>query len=325
MGNNYGVMGWLALSIQSVFGTPTSSWSYLPIISEAIDSVPTQDPDTSLKGHFDPGPIFEGQRAVAGDIVFIPPPDLLGFILKSVVGDEATVDNGDTSYTHTFTPRTTDFAVNCALQPFTLQIHRGVATSERITDVIFTKLVFTISGGKVSCTASVVGRATEQISPTSPSFADYTPWYWKDFTVTLGGAGSTIWRDLTITIDNLIDSSYTLSGTAEPGALERSAGENQRSIAVSGNLNYDNITEYNKFQAGTSQALVISGTSGHQVATGPVYANITFDIKDFHYTSAKVNLGGPGRMIMPIEGIGKYSSGDSKAFDVSLLNNTATY
>ena len=318
----YGMLSHLGISKQDSFGTATSSWDYMPIISESLTTNIEQLVEEGLRARFEEGPTHEGLLTVAGDIVFEPHPIMLGHFLRGVTGQASSseVTSGSDVYEWEFLPKQTDFCAKCALPPFTLQVYRDEGSAWEFTDAIVHTLVLEIAGGGiVKGTASILSRISSLMTKTTPTFPSGDPWTWDATSISIGGTANADIENITITIENPIEGIMILDANKYHGKYKRTGFRNAK---ISGTMDFASQTEYNIFRAQTEQRYLATIKG----ATLPASANVlVLDMPDTRYTTFPINIGGPGRISIGYEGACKYDTTSSYAIRPTLTNTRAAY
>ena len=320
----YGINGHLGISAQQSFGTATSSWDYMPILSESLTTNVEELIEESLQGRFEQGASHEGLLTVAGDIVFEPHPQLLGHFLRGALGQASgTIVSGTSAQQWEVVPTQTDFdAELCALPPFTLQLYRSVGSAWQFTDSIVNGLSLEIGGGSiVRATANMICRVSSLMTKTTPAFPTDAPWIWDAASVSIAGAAYGDFENLTLTINNNVEG-VTLLDTTKLHAMYKRNGN--RTFGVSGNVAFKNQTEYGLFRAQTEQRLQVH-LLGLTEASSGAYESLNLDAPKMRYKSWPVAMGGPNRISVGVEGNLKYDTTSSYALRALLVNSRAAY
>ena len=319
----YGIGGFLGLAKQNSFGTATTaagSFEYLPIISESISTNIEELLEESIQRRYDEGDSHEGLQSVSGDVVFEPHPLVFGRFLQGVLGQCSSTLVGSV-YTHVFEGRHADFDTNCALPPYTFQVHRDNGQSWQMTDVVVNNLSMELAaGGMLRATANVMGRVSSLMAAPTPTFADDKPWKWYQGSFSLAGAANSDLENITFNIENGVEGVAFVDTQKVHGKLKRTG---YRNLGISGGLDFSVQSEYMKFRASSEQPLALTLT-GDTITTSQTNL-VTISAGKFRYTSFPTGLSGPGRVSVSFEGKAKYHSGSASALRVTLVNTHAPY
>jgi hypothetical protein len=320
----YGMKGQLGISAQQSFGTATTSFEYIPIVSEAITTEVEQIMEEGMRQRFAEGPIQEGLETTAGDVVLDGHPVLIGHFLKAVLGTATTTTTGAASgsyHEHEFLPITTDFDDGfTALPPYTMEIYRDGGSAWQFTDTIFNSLAIDITAGEIGrVTAGTMCRTTSLQNKTSASYlatSGMEPFTWNTASISVGStAGSSaIWESLSINIDNQVEGIPFLDNTKRVGRFKRSTW---RQVRFSGTISFEDTVEWTKFKTNSQQRLLVTLDD-----TNVTSLNIlTLDIPQARYETFPINQGGPGRITADIAGRAVYDTDSSYEIRVTLINS----
>lgn len=311
----FGVNAHLGLAKEAVFGTPLAATDYVMFVSESLSHEIEQLMETSLRGSPDEPPQFAGLETFRGDVVFEGRPQLLGYFLQSCLGNPATSGTGP--YTHVFTPRTDAFSDLCALQPYTLEIHRdlGAGNAFQFAGSIVNTLALEFGVGQkiLKCTAGIIAKDLANIAKTTPSYADENPFLWHQAAISVGGSGNQNLESLGLTINNNCEGIPLLNGTKKIAKIKRTG---YRTLDFSATFDVDDLAEYNRFKNQTETAFVITLTSGTD--------ELKLELNKVRYTAFPLNVSGPGRLTVAVTGKAKYDA-TKKLVTVTLKNGKATY
>ena len=316
----YGVSAHLGLSAQTAFGTATSSFEFIPIVSESLTTAIEQLTEEGLRGRFEEGNTLEGLLTVEGEIVIEPSPIMFGHVLRGLTG----IASGTISTSHyvwTYNPPQSDYATTTALPPYTLELHRDVGSSWQFTDAIFNSMTLEVTGNAiVKATIGVMAKVSSLAEKNTPTFLTEPSYLWSSTSVSIAGAANADMESLTFTWENNIEGVDLLDATNLWSKFKRTGFRN---FNLSGVLNYDAQTEYNVFRVGSQERIVIN-IAGTAINSG-INSELTIDIPSFRYTSFPINADGPGRISASWEGIAKYNAGSATAIEITLTNTRANY
>ena len=317
---SYGMGGHLGISAQQSFKTATSSFDYMPIVSESLTTEIEQLIEEGMKSRYEEGDSHEGRLTVAGDIVFEPHPILMGHMLRGVTG-QASGTLTNSAYNWEFLPRQTDFSPDCALPPFTLEVYRDNGNAWQFTDSIVNALSIEIAGGVIiKATASMLCRVSSLTTKSTPAYPTGSPLDWDVCSVSIAGTANGDLESATINIDNAVEGFGFLDSTKLYGKFLRSG---PRTFGLSGTMDFTDQTEYNAFRSQTEQRFLFTLT-GATVAQS--YTNdLVYDLPKVRYTTFPVNMAGPGRISVGFEGNAKTDTASSYAFRATMVNTRASY
>tara|TARA_R100000773_G_scaffold44610_1_gene46527 strand:- start:3260 stop:4216 length:957 start_codon:yes stop_codon:yes gene_type:complete len=316
----YGIGGYISLSKQTAFGTATTNRVFIPFVSESLTENIEQLTIENLRTVYDSPNNLEGINNTTGDIVFEPHPTYIGHFFNACIGDASTTFSGSKAI-HEFLPRQTEFAENCTLRPYTIEIFKNVGSAYQITDSLIHTLAVEIAAGSIiRCTATVHGRAYNKVAKQTPSYIDADPFTWNETSLQIGGSANGDVESATITIENPIEGIPTLNGSKNEGKLLRS---DFRNITISGDQDFSNQEQEGIFRAQTRQRFLFSIT-GDSIGGGNNNF-ISIDAPQLNYNSFAYPIGGPGRITAAYEGKAEYDASSSYALRVTLQNTHTAY
>lgn len=317
----YGLNGHLGLSAQQSFKTATTSYDFIPFISETITTQIEELIEENMVARFDENDSQPGILQVTGDIVIEPNPTLIGHFLRGVTGQASSTAVGS-QVSWQFLPKQTDFSSDFALPPYTMEIFLDVGSAYQITDAMFTSLSFDISGGQIlKATAGVMARVSSLIAKTTPSFVTGDPWTWDQASLSLDGAGNTLIENMTIAMDNPIEGIPILDNTQLFGRFKRTG---PRVVTVNGDMDFSDQTEFNKFRSNSHQPIILTFTGKTETASGN-FDVLKFDLPKFRYSTYPIEATGPNRISVAFEGKGKFDTSSSYSLLTTLVNTRTSY
>jgi len=314
----------IGLSKEVTFATPVAASVYHRFRGgEAVRTeIPELTPPNILGTQPDEGPTYQGLKTHGGPIPFDAHPNILGYYLLGALGPVSTVqDEVGIRWTHTFTPRLTQFSADCWPQPFTWEIGRDMTQSFQYSGGIVNTLELSIGVDTeqvLLANAGLLARTMTRITATSPSGIETTQAFrWHQVAVTLPDptAFATM-RSLRMLIDNQMTSYAYLNGTLEVGDMR--PGDNQRVITVEGVMRA-NTSEFTEFINGTQRSLKL-------VFTGPTLGTsnfmLTLEFPAFRYIAKDLGVPGPGEIMVGFRGKAKYDSAVSNTPMRAILRNS---
>lgn len=316
----YGIGGFLGIARQNSFGTASTSYEYVPIVSESLTTNIEELVEENIQRRYEEGDSHAGVLSVAGDIVFEPHPLMVGHFLKGVMGQSSSTLVGSVT-THVFEGRQADFDTSCALVPYTIQVYRDNGLSWQFTDAVINNLSFEVSGGAIMrATAGVIARTSSLMAATTPTFPDDKPWLWSQGSFSLAGTANPDLEDITFNVENNVEGVVFIDATKTAGKMKRTT---YRNFGVSGTLDFSVQSQYAVFRASSHQAAVLTMT-GATVTTSQNEL-IKFDAPNLRYTSFPIGMSGPGRISAGFEGKAKYHTSSASALRITLVNTKTGY
>lgn len=320
----YGMEGHFGLSAQGSFGgAMTSSFDFMPIISETLVDAVEELVEESIMGRYDESPSHEGLLTVQGDVVFEPHPIMLGHILRGVFGGTVNSAAAGDAIEHGFVPTQTDYlAGSCALPPFTLEVYRGVGNAWRLQDAVFNTLAIDIqAGGIVRATAGIIARVSSLTAKNTPSFVENDPWTWDAASLSIAGAANANLENATLVIDNKLEGVNLCDANKYVSRILRN---DRRTVMFSGNMNLEDLTEYGIFRAQTQQAFILTLTGTTDASSG-FPEMLKLDMPQLRYRTYSAPMQGVGRISAAFEGNCKYDTTSSYSLRATLTNSRTSY
>ena len=315
-----GLLGFFGLMRQNSFGTPVTSFYYVPIISESVTKAIAQLDEGNLRVRLGESPVYEGLNTISGDITFNPHPLEIGHFLYGLCGREvATTAVGSGVVDHSFAPTHTGlFDAYAALPPYSLEVHRDSDQSFRYNDAQINRLEFRVNqGALVEATAGFIARQSSLVAETTPTFrAPNSVWAFQQASVSLASAANADIESLVFTVERAIEGRATLDGQRY---ISRYAKSGPDTVRVSGVLDFRVSSEFVEFNTQTQRALVLN------VAMDPTSGpSLRIHVPLFRYEAFPINLGGPGRLTASFTGRGAFDTTSNTGIMFFLTNSHGT-
>lgn len=319
-----GARGHLGIGKETTWGTGVASSRYLPFITEGLTTNIEQIISGAQKAIIDEPESYTGLHTQTGDIALEVHPVSIGDILQSALNapSSGVYDTGPLAYQHEFTPRQDDFATNCPVVPYTLEIYRDNGNAFQYKGAVVNTLNLSFGVGEkiLKATAGVIAKELASITKTSPSFETENPFTWDQAVVKIATVTNNDLESFTINLDNKLVGIPTLNNT---NIISRIYRDGPRTIDLSMVFDFVDQTQFDIFIAGTEQAFEITFT-GAQIETGHYYT-IKIDLPKVRYTAYPINIGGPGRITCGVSGKAKYDTASGYAMKITLINKETGY
>lgn len=127
-------------------------------------------------------------------------------------------------------------------------------------------------------------------------------------------------ESFSINLDNHLVGVPTLNATSLISRIYRDAA---RTIDISAVFDFVDQTQFDIFIAGTEQAFEIT-FEGAEIETGHNYT-LKIEMPKVRYTAYPINISGSGRITAAVSGKAKYSTSDSYALKITLINQETSY
>lgn len=326
---SFGTDGFLAISRQSSWGTNTTSFHFIPFVSESIvTNKEVLMQETILDRYDEPNPL-EGLETVEGDIVMELNPIDCGPFLHAACGSvHVTATLSGKVWTHEFKLTQDRFDEYAALTPYTAQVYKGVEQAFFFTDGQANTLeINVVAGAVVKMTVGMICRTTSldtKATATSYYNAEAFTWNQASFSLMVPSSAAIAvsdFEEITFSLNNALSGVNLLDGTKRRGKIQR---DGYREVRVSGTIDLPDLDEYDTFIAQTERKLLMTLRKPTAMSSG-YYETLTIDIPSFRYEAFPVNIGGPGRVTVGFTGRGVYNSGSAMTMLITLVNTKAAY
>lgn len=318
-----GSLSHVGMGKETTFGTPVAATDYVRFASETINETFEQVKSDIQNAVVDEAPYYTGMQTVAGDVSFDVYPNIVGNFMKSALGAPvSTIQGAGPAYQHVFTPAQTNFATNCALPPYTLEVNRDLTQAFQYPGSVVNELDFNFGVDKkiLNCKASVLAKTRNLIAKTAPSFDVQDAFTWNMATVTLNSVVNTNVSSVEIGVKNELDARPTLDGTRTINRIMRNG---KRSFPIKLTVELADLTEYNLFIAQNEVPLQIKLVGALIAST----YNYTFqvDMNKFHFNAFPINVSGSGVITAVLDGWAEYDPTSSYAAKFTLINTKTAY
>lgn len=317
---SYGQDVTLGLSFQNSFDGVgnISSLYFLEVVDEGLSPLKEQLTRQGMKGLFDENTNQEGKNSVDTDITIEGMAVPLGVFLNAIFDRSSTAVSSN-YYAHTFTPRQTDFDKFCAMRPMTGFVDLADGGSSHLyPNLAASKIEFSIANGEfLSAKLSVLGGAysqTSSVNADSASFITGDAIDWSISSLSFAGTGQCTVSDMTISVDEKLESKYTLCTSKAPSRIKRS---DKRAISINGTILFDDQTEYQKFVSQSTQQFIATFMMGSEM--------LKFDFPQMKYTEFPIGVSGPGQIEIGVTAKAEYHTGSGNAMAITLINTMSTY
>lgn len=324
----YGNDGFLAVAKQSSWSVAVSdatSWHYIPFISESLNTDKALISQESILSRYDEPAPREGMERVEGDIVMELNPIDCGPFLQGVMGiSSGTEVLSGYVYEHTFTAIQSRYCASCALQPYSVQIYRGVDEAFQLTDGQMNTMEISVdTEAIVKFTVGMICRTTSLMVAGTASYhdAEDNSWVWHQASFSMGGTAIDDYESVRYTLDNKLSGIVLLDGTKRVGRIQRNGF---REVRISGTIDLPNLDEYDNFIAQTKSRLLATFTGAGAISSG-YYETFNIDIPSFRYEAFPVNVSNPNRLTAAFTGRAEYNSGSACTIKITLQNSMLAY
>lgn len=255
-----------------------------------------------------------GSKGIEGEITIPAHPESVGLFLAACLGISSTAEVAGNLMKTTFTSRPDDLENERALDSYSIEVYRHDVTSAFIyRGMLLSKVSLSVQPNQeLQVVGTWMGKAVDIGSASTPTFpgSPALPFTFKTCSISLGGAASNIFQNLTIDIDNGLDAENRVNASDEAFAIKRNA---PKEIKVTATAGFDNLTEYQNFVDQTEQSLVLYFTKANSFS-------LKIDLPRVKWTSHQANASGRDRITAAIEGEAWYHTGSGQLVQMELVN-----
>ena len=319
MASGYGMCGHLMLDFQAAYGTSdVTSLIAVPIVSESINHTIEPLIEAGMYGRFAESPYHEGMHAVEGSVSIEAEPSAMGFFLKSVMGTVATT-SGTGIQTHVFEPSVcgSEFSDRSAVQPLTMEIYRDVGSAFLYYDMLGNDFSINVANGELlTMETNFVGAGFSRQEGSTPTFPVGKPFLWDQFSGSYNSQAITDLKDLTVTFNNNLEATHTLTGSKSPYRIKRSG---QQQIEISGTFVFAAHSYQQAFEAQSEVPMTFN------------FANVAapheflMSLPKVRFKTFDVSMGGPGLVEASFTAGAVYDTTTSKTATFTLINTQGFY
>lgn len=310
--------GHIGVSRQSSFGTAfTGSAYYVPFVSETLTLAKGQIEPENILARYDPALTIEGLNTVEGDIAVEMNPIAIGTFLRAFTGADTTT-LVDSVVRHKFLPVQTLFDdKGNALNPYTIEVYRGVGQSFFYNSAIANRLEIAVEPGEITrATVGWIGQTSSLAAKSTPTFPAGDPWTWDQASVSMAGVAFQEYEAVTMTFENQLEGVPVLDNTK---IVNRVVRNGTRTCRVSGTADFATNSEYVEFINQTTRRLVVTLRGAETIATS--YRSVLeIDIPKLKYSTFPPTISGPNRITVGWEGTGEFDTTSSYSFQFTLTN-----
>jgi len=321
MSGRIGQLGAVGLALESTWGQPATSTTYLEVTHADIRPVIGYEIPGSVRGTRARRRVRAGAMLCSGPLSFDVCADGIGELLKAAFGTVTTtlVASSGTAaiYEHTFTRCDTTF-----LPSLTVEQNLGGLTSRQVAGLRVNQLTLSLTRGRtLMADADCRGRDEALIAPTSPSYPTDEALHHSGFTAEIGAEPNVEVEDFLVRLNNgLVDDIWTAGSEGKLGKLPAGA------FSVGGRfaMAFESTDAHETFTSGdaTSLCFRIAGAS----VVGTWGYGLEVELPHVRYFSADAPLV-PGRLTYDIAFEALLDTAQSPPLDARcrLWNTQPTY
>lgn len=314
-----GHLGFVGIAKETTWGTGVAATDYFEIMSEnlmlSIDRFPTRN---AFAGFYDPDD-YAGARRNAGNLVMFGHPVSIGHLLKAAMNTmSGTVVLSGFLWTNRFISTKSEFADGVPSQPYTLEIHRDVTSSQRYLGAVCSRLTLALAPNQdLRCTAEWVAKSAALLARSSPTFpgSPVHPFTFDTASIAIGGSANARLEAFNLSISNNINPILALNASTEIARMRRGGVQE---IRISGTMDFIDVAEYQDFVNQTERVLNLNVTRADSFA-------LLIEVPRFVYTAYPLGIAGRDRLTVGFDGRANYHTGSALALSMLLTNTKSNY
>ena len=316
----YSFAGFIGIGKESAWGTPVAVTDYVAALNENLTLTRDRFEVVNILNRFAEPNDIAGASRLAGSIAFAGHPVTLGYFLNGALGNLASqsVVLSGFLWTNTFQPAITDNGADNPVPPYTFEIFRDVTSSHRYSGVQMNRLQLQMQPNQdLRVTADVIAKTTSVFAKTTASFpgSSADPFTFDTCSVSVAGAGSALYENISVTFDNQAEGVLVLNNSTDIVRIRR---RGPQLVRVSGTLGFDNLTEYNNFVNQTEQIFAVSFTKAASF-------QCVVELPSVVYTTFPLGMSGRQRQTVGFDGMARYNAGSGYAVRVKLTTTKSNY
>lgn len=314
-----GMRGHVGYAKETTWGTAVAATDYAEAFSESLALAIDRFEVKNIIGTIAEPDDMAGLTRAEGDLVVPGYPTILGFLAKGILPTQSgSIVLSGFLWTTTWTQGTTDFSTDVPTQPYTVEIFRDVTSSHRYSGAIVSRLGLEVQPNQdLRLTAGLIAKSTSIIAKTTPTFptSPTFPFAFDTASITLAGTATALIERFTLTIDSQLEGVATLNNTTTVAKIRRRSAQ---SVAISGVMDFNDLTEYNNFVSQSEQALTLNLFRASSF-------NCTITVPRFVYTAYPATTPGRERLTVSFDGKARYHSGSGTALAIALTTTKSNF
>lgn len=331
----YGSEVELSITYQNSIGTiadVANSGNSIAVINESFNAQQPLLNSESIRNRVDRGDAYAGAKEITGEIECEAVPHSIGWLLRSALNRTGSV-NSDSLYSHTLEPYQPSTDLYRATRPISLVKKWGSGAND-----IANYYNLFATGFEMSCAAGeflkikipyIGGRNDGGTTDFTASYPAHKPFTWDQSSITIGGNAHANIKSFSISVDESLESKYTLSDSGDqwPNRVSRSGF---RTSTINLGLSFDNSSEYIAFRGDAAtppplaQGVKINFEQSVEVQSGYNH-RLFFEAYDVKWESLEHPVSGVGEIELSLTGKIKYDNSNAKPFYFTLVDTHASY
>lgn len=319
MSSGYGMLGHVGIGKETTWGTAVTATDYFESLNEGITAVPDRFETRNIVGGMYEPDDEAGVLRIAGDVTLPGHPVPLGHLLYGALGNNSgSVVVSGFLFENKFNVKASDTSSLHPLPSYTFEVFRDVGSAQQYDGVQFAALTMAVQPNQeLRCTASIIGKGTQNIEATTPSFPGSPVGFFQFDTasISLNGTGVSIVEALSVAIDNQLEGIPALNASTEIARVKRTGPP---TVRVSGTVVLEDIVEYQKLINQTEFPMVINMTKANSFT-------LMIEVPRLVYTGFPLGMAGRERQTVSFNATGRYHTGSAAAIEVTLTNTKSDY
>jgi hypothetical protein len=275
-----------------------------------------------------------GKYAVSGTPKFpIQLQGLLGLMLNSLMGEVSTTDNGDGSYTHVFTVRTTPYSDTTYLPSYTIYRDKGIGIFEYAGCLVQDLTINSTPTATGEIDVNIFGRSDELVSAQAElTYPSAQPCAWYNVSISVNSSDYLRAEKLTLKLANDYEQKYTHDGTA----FINYAVPKQFTTDIDFDAPFESLEMVKRLWGSVSatspqftvlaNTMTIDITSPTEIGTSGRYFQMSIDIPEAILFGDMPEVAGANDIIMqPLKFKARLDQGAGYGVQITLVNDTASY
>ena len=297
-----GATGFVGLAFETTKGTYVAPYVHIPVLSESLKYTEDKYYSQQLRQEVVDAEVKPGYYHIAGDIEMEVDPHYIPYFLYA--SRHVIAKAGGGPYTYDFTPTTsgsssTDSGTTTAKTLSILCVRNGVGFG--YTGCVVSQFSFTIDGGVLKVTMSILGEAEAEQTPSSPSWLAAELFGADSHSVYVAASGvSPSWA---AAADGFNGFTFMVNHNAEAQNRikpQRSASYikyGKTDIEIDSELDFLDRADYDKFVTSQTAAFKLESTVGGGSYSGAT-AGILLQANRCAYDTYDINVGSIDAIIM---------------------------
>ena len=267
-----GLSAQFGIKTESTWGTPVTVDTFIPLVSESMQQTITRLDSQGIRAGRRVGGVWKaGAITCAGDLTLELSNKPTACLMNHMFGGVSTAGSG--TYTHTFTPG------DLSARSFTAQIGvpdiSGAVRTKTYAGCKITSWEISCAAGEIAqltCSVSAKSEATNVALAAASYLTGISPFVFTEGSLSIAGSAVATVKAMNLTGDNVLAADRHFIGSA---AVAEQLEAGLRTYSGSLTAEFESLTAYARYAAGTEAALVMAFNNGTDTLT--ITSNVRFD------------------------------------------------